>query len=79
MVLQDDINNRANARANRTVSLLSVAAAIFLPLSFVTGLWGVNVGGIPLLDEPYGFWMLLGALGAMLVAQLIVFKWLKWL
>ncbi len=79
LVLQDDINNRANARANRTVYLLSVAAAIFLPLSFVTGLWGVNVGGIPLLDEPYGFWMLLGALGAMLVAQLIVFKWLKWL
>lgn len=79
LVLQDDLNNRANAQSNRTVYLLSVAAAIFLPLSFLTGLLGVNVGGIPGTQEPMGFWILIGVLCAMVVVQLAVFRWLKWL
>ncbi|MBO9712909.1 zinc transporter ZntB [Sphingomonas sp.] len=79
IVLQDDINNRANARSNRTVYLLSVAAAIFLPISFVTSLLGVNVGGIPGTQEPMGFWILIAALVALVVAQLAIFRWLKWL
>ena len=79
IVLQDDMNNRANAQSNRTVYLLSILAAIFLPISFVTGLLGVNVGGIPGTHAPLGFWLLLGGLGAMVAFQLLLFRWLKWL
>lgn len=79
IVLQDDLNNRANARANRTIYLLSVAAAIFLPLGFVTSLLGVNVGGIPGVGHPLGFWILIAALAALVAAQLAIFRWLKWL
>lgn len=79
IVLQDDLNSRAAARSNRTVYLLSVAAAIFLPLSFITSLLGVNVGGVPGLHEPNGFWILLALLGGLTVIQLLIFRWLKWL
>jgi zinc transporter len=79
LVIQDDLDSRAAARSNRTIYLLSVAAAIFLPLGFVTSLLGVNVGGIPWVDEPSGFAMLVAALVAMVAVQLVLFRWLKWL
>lgn len=40
IVLQDEINSREAAKANRTIYMLSIVAAIFLPLSFVTACWG---------------------------------------
>ncbi len=41
---------------------LSWIATIFLPLTFVTGLLGINVGGIPFANEAFGFWFVCGAL-----------------
>ena len=41
---------------------LSWIATIFLPLTFVTGLLGINVGGIPFANEQLGFWFVCGAL-----------------
>jgi len=58
--------------------ILSIVAAIFLPLSFVTGLLGVNVGGIPGAENPYGFWevnLLLLVVGAVIWA---IFRWRGW-
>lgn len=45
---------------------LSWIATIFLPLTFVTGLLGINVGGIPFANEQLGFWFVCGVL--MLIA-----------
>lgn len=44
MVLQDDIRARAAANTQKTQYLLTIVAGIFLPLSFITGLLGINVG-----------------------------------
>ena len=40
---------------NQNTYLFSVIAAIFLPTSFLTGLLGVNVGGIPGTESPIAF------------------------
>ena len=53
MVIQDELSNRLSDRMNRNMYLLSVVAAIFLPLGFLTGLLGVNVAGIPGTDSPW--------------------------
>ena len=78
LVLQDDLNARANAQAGRTNYTLSLVAAIFLPLSFMTGLLGINVGGMPGVNDGHAFWdtviMLVGIFGV----QIAIFKWLKW-
>ncbi len=47
MLIQEEIMSQHQEAMNRTVYLLSVAGAIFLPLTFLTGLFGINVGGIP--------------------------------
>ena len=79
MVLQDELRARAVARSNRTNYLLTIVAAIFLPLSFVTGLLGINVGGIPGFDDPHAFWIVVGICAVILAMQVMLFwKW-KWL
>ncbi len=46
-VVKDELSNILTDRMNRNMYLLSLLSAIFLPLSFLTGLLGVNIGGIP--------------------------------
>jgi len=40
--------------------LVSILALVFLPLTFLTGLLGMNVEGIPYADEPWAFWGVVG-------------------
>jgi len=79
LVLQDDIRVRALARSERTNYLLTIVAAIFLPLGFLTGLLGINVGGMPGVDDSHAFWFVVALCGAILGMQVVLFwKW-KWL
>lgn len=51
-VIQDELMNRLAEQTNKTMYILTVVAAIMLPLGFITGLLGVNVGGIPGAESP---------------------------
>ncbi|MBB5731432.1 zinc transporter [Altererythrobacter atlanticus] len=79
VVLMDDIRGRAVARSEQTTYVLTIVAAVFLPLGFLTGLLGINVGGMPGMDDPAAFWIVVGLCGAIFLMQLMLFwKW-KWL
>jgi zinc transporter len=58
--------------------LLTMVAAIFLPLSFITGLLGINVGGIPGAGDRHAFLGVIGLLAVVSVAQWLYFRWRKW-
>jgi len=78
VVLQDEIRARSLASSEHTTYLLTIVAAIFLPLGFVTGLLGINVGGMPGMEDPDAFWIVVGLCGLILLFQLFLFwKW-KW-
>lgn len=79
MVLQDQLADQRAEEMNRNMMVLSVVAAIFLPLGFVTGLFGINVGGMPGVDSAAAFWVVVAACGAMGAALLLVFKIMDWL
>ena len=58
---------------------LSVAAGIFLPLGFLTGLFGVNIAGMPGLESPMAFiWLCVGmlALSALIIVVLKLSRWM---
>ncbi len=79
IVLQEELLSQIAQQQNARMYVLSVVAAIFLPLTFVTGLLGMNVGGLPGLESPWGFY---GSLAIMLVAAvglLFFFRWKRWL
>jgi zinc transporter len=68
-VVHEQIQDMRAEVMNRQMLLLTVVAAVFLPLGLLTGLLGINVGGIPGAQSPYAFWMvcaLLVALGIVL-------------
>ena len=79
MVLREEFLGQLAQEQNSRMYVLSVVAAIFLPLTFVTGLLGMNVGGLPGLENPKGF---LGSVITMIVAAaalLAFFRSKKWL
>lgn len=78
VVLQDDIRARAVARSERTSYLLTIVAAVFLPLGFLTGLLGINVGGMPGASNPDAFWEVVALCGGILVMQFLLFWRWKW-
>ncbi len=73
-VVHDQIMDNRAEIMNRQMLVLSVVAAVFLPLGLITGLLGINVGGIPLASDPSGFWVVCGLLVAVCGFQLWLFR-----
>lgn len=59
-VVYDEISEMRAERMNRRMLLLTLVAVIFLPLSLLTGLLGINVAGIPGANDPAAFWIVTG-------------------
>jgi zinc transporter len=64
LVSQEEFVSRLAYQQNQRILVLSVLSAVFLPLTFLTGLMGMNVGGIPGAGTSFGF---LGVTGMLLV------------
>jgi zinc transporter len=79
MVLQEELLGRLAQEQNSRMYLLSVVAAVFLPLSFVTGLLGMNVAGLPGTDAPSAFLYSVILMGALGVGLVLFFRWKKWI
>lgn len=78
-VLNDQLVDQRAEEMNRNMFLLSIVAAIFLPLGFMTGLLGVNVGGIPGAEYPYAFWVLCVGMSMIGLGIVALFHKMKWL
>lgn len=76
-IVHDQVMDARAERMNTQMLVLTVVSAFFLPIGFLTGLLGVNVGGVPLADSPYGFAIICGVIVAVLIAQFALFKKLK--
>lgn len=77
-IVKDELSNALSEKLNKNMYILSVIAAIFLPLGFLTGLLGINVGGIPGAEQPDAFFIFSGLLVVVVLLQVLIFKKLKW-
>lgn len=78
-VLREELSGQLSDRLNGHMFLLSVLSAIFLPLGFLTGLFGVNLAGMPGTDHPLAFAILCGAMVLLFVVQLLLLYTLRWI
>jgi len=76
-VASDEIANAFARKMNQNVYFLSLIAAIFLPLGFLTGLFGINVGGIPGAGSEYAFAIFCGGLLVVIALQIFLFSRMK--
>lgn len=73
-VIQEELNTIINEKMNRTIYQMSIIATIFLPLSLITGLLGINVGGIPGVDSGAAFFIVCVILVIIAIIEYIIFK-----
>jgi zinc transporter len=57
-LLQEEIAANLNEQSNRTLFTLTVVTVLALPINIIAGFFGMNVGGVPLSQDPEGFWIL---------------------
>jgi len=68
-----------NLEQNKTVRIVSVVAALFLPPTLIASIYGMNFRVMPELDPAWGYPMALGLMLASAVATYLYFRWKKWL
>jgi len=66
-------------RLNDTMRILTVITAIFVPLSFMVGLYGMNFDNMPELHWKYSYFVLLGTMASTVTGLVVFFKHKKWL
>lgn len=79
VVMQEEFLAQQAQEQNSRMYVLSIVAAVFLPLTFVTGLLGMNVGGLPGLESPDGFLASVIVMVFAAGALLAYFRWKRWL
>jgi len=76
--LEDAHNKLQDKKMNHKLNLLTVWSTIFLPLSFYTGMWGMNFDDVPLLTGDDGFWIFVAFSVVTIVVMFTYFKRNKW-
>jgi zinc transporter len=62
-LLQEEIASRLGEATNKNLYVLSIVTTALLPITLITGVFGMNVGGLPFLESKHGFyWVLFGML-----------------
>lgn len=78
-IAQEDLQSQLSDRLNRRMYALAVITGLFLPLTFVTGLFGVNLGGIPGATNELAFAALsILSVGSALILAVLL-RWRHWL
>lgn len=71
------MNNNSH-KMNQIMKTLTIFSAIFIPLSFLTGIFGMNFTNFPLLSNEYGIFIFIGISILIPVSMLLYFKKNKW-
>ena len=72
-LLQDEMTARTASQTNRQLYALSILTALFMPATFITGLFGINVKGLPWMEHDFGaFFVALACLCAALLTLILL-------
>jgi magnesium transporter len=75
----DSYYSTITTRTNSVVKVLTLFSAIFMPLTFITGIFGMNFRNFPELEWHYGFQGSLIMMVVVIIVMITIFKWKKWL
>ncbi len=77
--LENTYHAAQNARMTQVMKLLTIISTIFIPLTFVAGVYGMNFENMPELHSPYGYYIIMGFMTVIAVIMLIWFRRKRWL
>ena len=74
-LLQEEVAAAVNEDNSNSLFVLTVVTVLALPINILAGLFGMNVGGIPLAQHPHGFWIVVSLVaGFTIVAARLAFR-----
>jgi magnesium transporter len=77
--LREAYNSSLTANLNETIRTLTVIATIVLPLTLISGIYGMNFDIMPELRSPYGYYYALGLMAAVGGGMIGYFRWKRWI
>lgn len=77
--LMDLYLNSISNRMNETMRVLTVISTIFIPLGFLTGMWGMNFTNMALIDQPWGYGAVMISMVLIAIGLLLWFRMKRWL
>ena len=75
----DSYYSTITTRTSNVMKVLTLFSAIFMPLTFITGIFGMNFRNFPELDWHYGFQGSIILMLTVILVMFFIFKWKKWL
>jgi len=66
-------------RTNEIMRVLTLVSTVFIPLTFIAGVYGMNFDSIPGLKTPGGFWDCMAVMGLLAVGMMGLFRYKKWI
>lgn len=74
----DVYHSSMSTRLNDIMAILTIFSVVFIPISFIAGLYGMNFVNMPELSSPYGYFIVLGVMFLIAAGMLLYFKVKKW-
>lgn len=65
-------------KMNEVMKVLTIIATIFIPITFIAGLYGMNFDRMPELQSQWGYPLTLAVMGLIVISMLVYFRWKKW-
>ncbi|MFG1424737.1 zinc transporter ZntB [Roseixanthobacter glucoisosaccharinicivorans] len=78
-LIRDQLVDRRAEQMNQSMLVLAVVTVVFAPLTLISGLFGMNVGGIPGTQDPDSFWVITVILVMFAAGLVVLFRRLKWI
>lgn len=76
--LVETYHAQVSNKMNEVMKTLTIMSSVFIPLTFIVGIYGMNFDNMPELRMQQGYFVTLGAMAVIAVALLIYFKWKKY-
>ncbi|MFT3886005.1 MAG: magnesium/cobalt transporter CorA [Flavobacteriales bacterium] len=77
--LENTYHAAQNARMGQVMKLLTVISTIFIPLTFIAGVYGMNFKHMPELEAPYGYYVVMGVMATISILMLLWFRRKRWI
>ena len=78
-VLNNTNESLTNNQMNMIMKTLTVFSVIVFPLNLLAAIFGMNALKMPLVANPYGFWLIVGLMILGALSMLVIFKWKRWI
>jgi magnesium transporter len=77
--LMDLYHSTLSVKMNQVMKVLTIMTTIFVPLTFIVGVYGMNFDNMPELHEPNGYFFVMGSMALVVIGMLFYFRKKRWL